>query len=69
MKANGGMFINYADDGTTIEGYTFTIFNSTGAELPSTGGPGTLLIYLSGLMLMALSAMGLLLRRHRNLIV
>lgn len=51
VKANGGLYINYAEDGTTISGYTFTINNKAGVELPMTGGPGTLPYTLGGLML------------------
>ena len=56
VKTNGGMYINYAEDGTTIAGYTFTINNSTGVELPHTGGSGTLPYTLGGLILMIISA-------------
>ena len=40
--------------------------NNAGAELPSTGGPGTSTIYLSGLMLAGLAGAGLLPGRRRN---
>lgn len=45
---------------------TIEIMNTAGVELPSTGGPGTRLIYLTGSMLMALALAGLLLVRRRN---
>jgi len=68
VKANGGMYINYAEDGTTIAGYTFTINNSTGVELPNTGGPGTLLYTLSGIALMLGAALmyGFRMRRRER---
>ena len=44
-------------------GYIITIRNVTGYELPSTGGPGTTLIHLLGLLLTGLAGIGLLLKR------
>ena len=44
---------------------TFTVGNKPGAELPHTGGPGTMLIYLLGGMLTL--AAGLLLMRRRTI--
>ena len=45
--------------------YTFTVHNSNGVELPNSGGPGTLIYTLGGLMLILASAMmyGFRLRR------
>lgn len=47
-----------ADEGTLDENnlyiYTVTVYNSTGYELPATGGSGTILYTTGGLMLMAL---------------
>ena len=57
VKSKGGMYINYAADGTTINGYTFTINNTTGSELPMTGGSGTLSYTLSGIALVMASAL------------
>ena len=45
---------------------TFNVQNTAGAELPSTGGPGTKLIYLIGLILAALSGAGLVIRRSQR---
>ena len=67
-------------DGTDIEGIvTFrkadeekstlaliTITNNPGPALPATGGTGTTLIYLIGLMLTAFAGAGLVLRRRRR---
>ena len=50
VKSNGGMYINYAEDGTTIVGYTFTINNKTGVELPNAGGIG-----INGFMLLGIA--------------
>ena len=47
-----------ADEGTLDENnlytYTVTVYNSTGYELPATGGSGTILYTTGGLLLMAL---------------
>ena len=40
--------------------------NSSGYELPSTGGPGTKLFYLYGTMLTVLATTGLLLKRQKK---
>ena len=45
---------------------TIKIMNTAGVELPSTGGPGTTLIYLLGTILMALAATGLVMRKKRR---
>ena len=37
-----------------------------GASLPHTGGPGTYIVYLSGIMLTGIAGAVLLLRRRRN---
>ena len=51
------------DDGT----WQVRVWNNPGVELPHTGGPGTNLIYLIGIMLTGLAGAGLLLgRRKRN---
>ena len=41
------------------------VMNSAGAELPSTGGPGTGLIYLLGVMLIGVAGAGMVVRRKR----
>ena len=48
--------------------YTFTIHNSTGKELPMTGGPGTFLYTLSGIALILASALmyGFRMRRRER---
>jgi LPXTG-motif cell wall-anchored protein len=53
-------------DGDNVNGYTLTIKNIPGAELPYTGGPGTRLIYLFGALLMAISGTGFMLKRRRE---
>ena len=45
--------------------FTFTVENTSGAELPASGGAGTTLIYLLGGLMCALSAMALFVRRRR----
>lgn len=46
--------------------WTLEFMNTAGASLPSTGGPGTSVIWLSGLVLAGLAGAGLLLERRRN---
>ena len=46
--------------------YVIKVQNSAGAELPYTGGPGTTLIYLMGIMLTGLAGAGLVMRLRRN---
>ena len=40
------------------------IRNTTGVELPMTGGPGTTALYMIGALLLAVSAVGLIARRR-----
>ena len=42
-----------------------TVRNEPGAALPHTGGPGTNLIYLLGLMLAGIAGAGLVMRKRR----
>ena len=51
-------------DGTDPEG--FRIANEPGAVLPNTGGSGTNLIYLFGIMLTGLAGAGLVMRKRRR---
>lgn len=51
--------------GNATTGYTVTVKNSAGEKLPNTGGPGTTMYTLSGLMLMAIAAAGCLMYRGR----
>ena len=40
--------------------------NEPGAALPNSGGPGTRLLYLLGILLAGIAGAGLLLRKHRS---
>ncbi len=46
--------------------WVIKIMNTAGYELPSTGGPGTSLIYLLGIMLTGLAGTGLVMRKRRK---
>ena len=46
--------------------YRFEVMNYPGVELPNTGGPGTRLLYLAGLMLTGLAVAGLVMRKQRS---
>jgi LPXTG-motif cell wall-anchored protein len=55
------------DSATVAENtLTLSVKNEPGAALPNTGGPGTNLIYLLGLMLTGLAGAGLLMKRRRR---
>ena len=46
--------------------FIIKVQNSAGAELPSTGGPGTSLIYILGVLLTGLAGIGLAMRKRRK---
>lgn len=48
--------------------YIIKVQNSAGYVLPSTGGPGTDLIYLLGIILTSLAGLGLVMRKRRRAI-
>ena len=59
--------VTFTGDGTAASPYTFTVTNTPGVELPSTGGPGNLAYTIGGLLLMAASLLyGLGQRRRRE---
>ena len=71
------MLVNWTGQGWTQKGYdakltfdattnTATVGNDAGARLPSTGGNGTALIYALGVGLLALAALGLILRARKE---
>ena len=67
---NGGIDFT-ATDGTigkpdAENGFTFVVENEPGAALPNTGGPGTSLFYLLGIMLTCFSGGGIVMRRRKN---
>ena len=51
---------------TSANGNMITIKNTPGAALPATGGPGTNLIYLLGIIFTSLASTGLLMRKRRR---
>ena len=52
----------------SISENTITVKNTTGAALPSTGGPGTGMLYLLGITLIGLAGVGLVMKRRRRYI-
>ena len=50
-----------------VEVTQLTVYNSAGVELPSTGGPGTTIIYILGAIFVMLSAAGLVAVRRRRI--
>ena len=63
--------VSFADNTGGIVTYnsasnTFTVKNEAGVALPSTGGPGTNLIYLLGMILTAIGCCGIVMRRKRR---
>ena len=47
--------------------FTITVKNTPGVALPSTGGRGTGLLYLFGIMLTGIAGVGFALRRRRRI--
>ena len=68
--SNGSTTITVSSDGTIRENgnirtsHGYTIPNEPGAELPATGGPGTIIFYTMGFFLTTLAAITLLLRQR-----
>ncbi len=54
------------DSSATVVGTKITVKNTSGTALPSTGGPGSKLIYLLGIMLTGIAGAGLLMKKRRN---
>ena len=63
ILSSGGSGISY-DDKTQV--YTLKISNLTGYELPSTGGPGTMLIHAFGIVLAGLAGTCLSLKKRKR---
>lgn len=57
---------NEGVSGGREEGYTLVVTNDAGVELPSTGGPGTGMLYLLGILVTALAAASLVMKRRRK---
>jgi len=68
VKEKGGLFITATDDEGNATGYTLTVNNNSGMELPHTGGPGTFIYTLSGLALIMATALmyGFRMRRRER---
>lgn len=59
---NGAEIANPNSDGL----YTFQVANKQGSTLPSTGGMGTTLFYVVGVLLMAGAAIILVIKKRRS---
>lgn len=59
-----GYLVSY--EGNPADGEPLTVINSKAYRLPETGGAGTTMIYISGLLLIALSGILTEVRRKRN---
>ena len=59
---------DFADNGTFhyVDAKNITVENTPGAALPNTGGPGTRLFYLLGIMLTAVGCCGIVMMRKRR---
>ena len=51
--------------GDLQNGYQLTVVNDEGVVLPYTGGPGTTLIYICGIIFIGLAGAGLMMRKRR----
>lgn len=61
--------LTVSGNGATASGLTVKVTNQTGEALPTTGGPGTGMYTLSGILLTAIAAVGCLIysgRKHRK---
>ncbi len=57
--------IEIKDGNNKVIGYQFTVINNAGHGLPHTGGPGTAMIYLLGIMLASVAGAGLVMRKRK----
>ena len=57
--------VTYSLNGTTVT-MDNTFANEWGVELPSTGGRGTRMLNLTGILLMSLSGLGLIMRKRKK---
>ena len=64
--SDDAMFIFTASSGDTPA--EAKVGNEPGAALPSTGGPGTVMYYLLGIMLTGLAGAGLMMRKRRKML-
>ena len=61
---SAGSVSSFTDDETGVTSYTVSVRNVAGVTLPSTGGPGTNLIYLLGTMLAGIAGVVLVIKRY-----
>lgn len=68
-QGTGNMQVKDADDFTDITDKTtvvLRVWNNPGVALPNTGGPGTILFYLLGILLTGAAGAGVLMRKRRK---
>ena len=61
-----GIEMAYADVSLADENTTIVVKNILGVVLPATGGPGTTMLYLIGILMIALAGAGLVLLKRKN---
>ena len=67
-KDSEGIKVSVTGDNASVDedGITILITNEPGAALPNTGGIGTTLIYLIGILLIVLAGAGLIMRKRND---
>ena len=66
IQFTAGVADNPATEANELVPSSFSVGNTPGAALPSTGGPGTNMIYLFGIMLTGFAGFGFVMKRRRR---
>ncbi|MBR4163165.1 MAG: LPXTG cell wall anchor domain-containing protein, partial [Solobacterium sp.] len=71
MLGTSYLKISVKGDAEWVEGqaddtYQISVWNNPGVVLPNTGGSGTAMIYLIGMMLIGLASVGLIMKNRRE---
>ena len=67
LDNNGAPINGNTTEMIVVNNDTIVVGNTPGVALPSTGGPGTNLYYLLGIMLTAFAGVGLVMKRRRRI--